>query len=258
MKNKLLDFIHFPDKSFHDHDGKMIHETKNFYKTNWEFCGRDSIKDYTQNVKEQNKEWIYNHKKISYTINSYGYRTKEFKEIDWKNSVVIFGCSFVFGEGVNDNETISSYLEDILQCPVVNMGVGGSSNQLIFHNSIAILEKFSPPKRIIFCWTSLLRYLRYNTFNDVELMGEWSYLDNDEQYDKSYNSIMNSFLHAKSTIKMWENKSNISNFSFFLQTSKLLNSTLIPPELNVDTSRDLVHPGPISNLNIAKFISKNL
>jgi hypothetical protein len=257
MIDKLLDFIYYPDKSFHNNDGKRIEETKNFSNRTWEFCGRDCLTDYQKNIKKQPKDWIYNNKKVFYDINSYGYRTKEFEKIEWEKSVVLFGCSLVFGEGVNENETISSYLENIIGYPVINIGIGGSSNQLIFHNSLALLEKFKKPKKVIFCWTSFLRYLKYNTFNDVELMGEWSYLYKDVNYDNSYNTIMNNLLHVKSTIKMWENKSDTFNFSFFQQTSKVLRCPLLS-NLIVDKSRDLVHPGPKSNLRIANFISKKI
>lgn len=258
MKNKNLDFIYYPDKSFHNYDGKLVEETQNFHTRKWEFCGRDSVKNYNENLKKQPENWIYRNKKIFYNINSYGYRTKEFEKIQWEKSIIIFGCSFVFGAGVNEDETISSYLEDIFQCPVINMGIGGSCNQLIFHNSLVLLENYPPPKSIIFCWTSFLRYLKYNTFNDAKLMGEWSYYDKDEDYDKSYNSIMNSFLHTKSTIKMWENRTKVSNFSFFLQTSNLIKCPILSHQLITETSRDFSHPDPTSNLNIAKFISKNI
>ena len=48
-------------------------------------------------------KYEYKDKTLNYTINRIqGYRAKEFTDIDWSNSVLFFGCSWVFGVGIDD------------------------------------------------------------------------------------------------------------------------------------------------------------
>lgn len=94
------------------------------------WSGTDTKKLYESNLKKQPKNWYYRNNNVRYTINSNGYRTYEFKDINWKNSVIIFGCSQVFGIGLDDEYTISNQLSKLIKCPVINMGMGGVVNDV--------------------------------------------------------------------------------------------------------------------------------
>ena len=108
----------------------------NDVNNNFTSFGTDSNELYQTNLKAKSKDWEYRHKSVKYTLNKHSYRTEQFADIDWANSVVIFGCSAVFGVGVDDADTISSQLSTLMNCPVINMGVGGSSITYALHNSI--------------------------------------------------------------------------------------------------------------------------
>ena len=65
----------------------------------------DTVDWFDQDTKERAKknytpEWKYATKRIEYHVNSDGYRTKEWSDVHWKNSIVLLGCSYVYGVGV--------------------------------------------------------------------------------------------------------------------------------------------------------------
>jgi len=116
-----------------------------------EWQGTDSKELYLENLQKQPLDWYYRNNRVKYTLNSKGYRTEEFKKIDWAESVVMFGCSMVYGTGVTDEDTISHNLSKIIDRPVINMGVGGSSISFSLHNSL-ILNSFYPTPKAILKW----------------------------------------------------------------------------------------------------------
>ena len=117
----------------------------------------DTIDWFDQDTKERAKknytpEWKYATKRIEYHVNSDGYRTKEWNDIHWANSIVLMGCSYVYGVGVAEDETISHQLEDKIGHPVINMGVPGSSPTFTIHNLSCLLAQYNP-KGVVIGWS---------------------------------------------------------------------------------------------------------
>lgn len=97
--------------------------------------------------------------KPGYKVNSLGYRTQEFNEIDWSNSYVIQGCSACFGVGIPDEEqTVAACLSRKLGAPVINLGVSGSGIQVQYMNMIEMLEQGIRPKGVFIIWPNADRY----------------------------------------------------------------------------------------------------
>ena len=67
----------------------------------------------------KNKEIMYD---VTYTIGSDGYRKDTNEDV---YDAYIYGGSFAFGEGLNDDETISYYLKKKYQINVKNLGMHG-------------------------------------------------------------------------------------------------------------------------------------
>jgi len=61
---------------------------------------------------------------IHVQYNSYGFRDDEFDATDAKK-IMMLGDSFIFGNGVNQNERVSEVLENLTDYEVWNMGVSG-------------------------------------------------------------------------------------------------------------------------------------
>ena len=222
---------------------------------NW--FDQDSKALYKKNLKSQPTDWIYRNKVVKYFTNSNGYRTKEFKDINWAKSIVIFGCSHVFGVGVSEDETISYHLSDMAKVNVVNMGVPGSSPMFSLHNSLMMLESLPNPIGVVFGWSSYLRCPLY--LNDkVVHCGSWN--EDIASLGKSwrlFDSHAESFLKLTriNAIQLW-NKIRYSDFTLFPSNKNII------PECKfikkVDSARDCVHSGTVTNEMIAKYIAESM
>lgn len=261
-------FILFPDTNFQNNNGDDLSQfleskiQEEISATEWEFQGSDTKSTFDENLKTQPDDWYYRTNKIKYTLNSEGYRTREFCDIDWENSIVMFGCSFIFGTGVDDTHTIPYFLEKNLGIPVVNMGIGGSSIQLDYHNSIMMEKKYPSPKAIIYVWTSLTRDLVYTKDDGVLRRGKWN---NELVKTNPTNIVAHNLINIMSIRNLWKNKTIVLEYSFFNQTKRIIKKTIDKdvivynfPEKEFDLARDLHHYGKKSNYIIANSVKKNL
>lgn len=215
----------------------------------WDFFGKDDYESYQSNLNTQSSDWYYRNHKVKYTLNSHGYRTKEFKDIDWSNSIVIFGCSYIFGTGVDDSHTIPSFLEPLYNIPVINMGMGGSSIQFALHNSLMLYKKYGSPKAVIYAMAGMTRYLLYQR-NYVQLKLGYEDSPNNKAVD---HLIPYNMINVELIRNLWRDKCNYYEFTCFPTTAKLLECDLYQP-IPDDHARDLSHPGFKSNKLIAQKI----
>jgi hypothetical protein len=115
----------------------------------------DDEKMYLKNKKELGKEWYYYDKKIEYKYNSWGYRTKEFDDVN-EDYILTFGCSFTEGIGLDYNDMWSTKLSKKLNLDVFNLGMGGTGVDFQFYNTTLIhnhiLKKNKPPKLVVYQW----------------------------------------------------------------------------------------------------------
>jgi hypothetical protein len=267
---KNNDFIPFPNTFVHNY-GEPEVNIRESVVGEWDFYGIDTYEFYKKNLERQPKDWYYRNNKIKYTLNSYGYRTKEFDQIDWKNSIVMFGCSHIFGTGNDDKHTIPYFLEQMIGIPVINLGVGAASIQFCLHNSLMLYKKYGVPKAVIYGWTGITRHLLYQ--KDCVLMNT-KFEDIKEHPAKVIAAIEES---TKSKLKpvdavkavdhlvafnmvnveliktIWQNKCPLYEFTTFPTTSKVLDCELYCPIPN-DYARDLSHFGRHSNKLFAEKI----
>jgi hypothetical protein len=260
-------FIPFPDKTFYNFDGKSLNEYLNSNKPLpkfWDFEGADNKILFEENLKVQPQDWYYRNHRVKYTLNSQGYRTQEFDDIDWAESVVIFGCSYIFGTGVTDESTIPHFLEKILNRPVVNMGIGGSSIQVAFHNSIIMQKKYPPPKAVIYAWTSLSRNTIYSRDDGIVNCGEWN---NREMKSNYVDIVTHNLLNILYIRDLWKDKTIMIEYTPFEQTKNVIETVLNDKKNSIvhnwshkefDLARDLRHAGFRTNFMMAKKIAKQL
>ena len=114
------------------------------------------------------KYWKYaNSTPIDYQLNIEGFRAdKEFDEINWAETSVIIGCSFVFGHCIENESTISEILTREYGIPCVNGGQPGAGNQMIHHNAITFMKKYNP-KNVIILWSYPARYTWMDIKDDM-------------------------------------------------------------------------------------------
>lgn len=238
------------------HDGRAI-------EILW--CMGDDEQLFNKNLIKMGSSWHYSHKKVTYRLNRNGYRAPEWTTIDWKNAVVLLGCSMTFGVGVAEDETISYYLQNMLGRPVINIGYPAGSNETIFNNSVAIFEKFGAPAAVITAWSTTDRFKFYSSYaHDIGLWTPEGCTDEGINLHELYNQInlnvtnshVKSYYLEKANKALWKDRSEYYTFSFFESSAHMMRLDTCFKCIN--DARDLVHPGKTQNLDIAKHLYTTL
>ncbi len=220
------------------------------------FSGTDTKTEYEKNLVIQPRDWYYRNNPVKYTLNSWGYRTKEFEKIDWGNSIVLFGDSHVFGVGVDDKDTISSQLESMTGIPVVNMGVGGTSMCYALNNSSILRDGYSTPRAVVYIWTNYDRTTFYRKKN-LTSCGPWNveYFPYMKEWSSDkYHAVTNALFISKISKWLWKDTRHVEA-SYFKDTAKLLKCHYIEP---MDKARDVLHAGKGTHHKAATYIAKTL
>ena len=97
----------------------------------------------------------------SYTCNELGYRGKTWRS-DWRNTILVLGCSQTFGLGLNDQDTWPYKLEQLQNKQVINMGINGNSPTHIFKQMVDIRKRIRP-MAVVVCWPDTMRYYEWHT-----------------------------------------------------------------------------------------------
>lgn len=141
-----------------------------------EFNSTDNQDLYIENKKKLGNEWYYYNKKIEYKYNSWGYRCKEFDDLN-DDYILTFGCSFTEGIGLDYSDMWTTKLSKKTGLDVFNMGMGGTGVDFQFYNTTLIhnyiLKKNKPPKLVIYQWPFEHRttYLFKESIVDKEVIG---------------------------------------------------------------------------------------
>ena len=239
----------------------------------------DEEKKWNKNRKSLGKDWLfYNANDIEYEHNIYGYRCGEFEDLKWKDSVLFFGCSNIYGKGNYTNDTIPSLYAKISGLPTINMGICGAGPDAINHNTIALIEKNYIPKKVVICWPEITRQMYYNG-DDISsgkaptFLGAWEFQIEKHSWatkgNKSrwqyfvastehYKTI--AYLIQSSVINAWKLAGvPVYNYNFHYgkehakqELAVVYNS--LPK--GIDRARDCSHYGPKSNRLFAEYIDK--
>lgn len=221
---------------------EQAHET-------FSFLDDDNEKSFNKHCKEFGKDWYYYNKQISYKYNEKGFREKSFTNVDWKNSVVMFGCSYVEGIGNAVEDTIPSILENILGIPVINLGISGSSIDIACINSLRLYKHYPKPKAVIQHWTFPYRYANFEET-------AWQTI---RPSSKNYHllgwNIRNKY-YREADKELWKNNNTIYyDTTMFYDTAEEYGCNFTVP---FDKARDNIHPGVKSNTLSAETIAEYL
>lgn len=210
-----------------------------------------------------------------YNYNSNGYRLVD--PIQWNDSIWFFGCSHVYGIGIqNHTETVTYQLEKILNFPVLNLGVPRGSPMIIKYN-LDIMLTYYKPRAIIIAWPGLERWLSWKNNEPLQWssMHFWENIDKKEidrapeDFERYKNLVLTNEIE-NINIELIENVkkelgillvdfSHLHNYIFkrmdiicFDRDKKSVE------ELNwIDICSDGWHPGPQTNYKIATWLSNN-
>lgn len=237
----------------------------------WWSC--DTEDRFNTNLQLQPADWHYRTKEVIYNVNSGGYRCPEWHEIDWKNSIVLFGCSETFGTGLAEDETIAAALENLTGVKVINMGKNGTSMMFALANNMILRNHFPTPLAVINHWTESSRETYFGIDKIIQLLprhemyfrkhfGMLVSLANMTVDDVSHHYDFMGRLISDVTKAIWKDTKYIES-SWNWKTALV---TDCYKSVQVDRARDLIvvgdkiesHSGKETALNLAKFYAKEL
>jgi hypothetical protein len=257
---------------YSQHPLRLNQLTNNFNSLNeidfkegiYKFWGPDSEEFYQKNLrflpKENNwHEWA--NIDVAYTVNNQCYRASNWNDIDWNNSIIILGCSQIFGTGLDDSQTVSSNLENLSNIKVINLGVPGSGPMFHWINTTLLIEQKIKPKFIVYVWSYPERVTvlgkDYKTINS----GPWNM--NHEPLSMGWNFHEDhAFLflrHAiESTKQQWKSIDCPSLHFTICEKSKEYFNDLIYLDKLGDLARDTKHIGYATSKYWAEIIFNHL
>ena len=226
---------------------QSIDDPKHCYHSGvYDWFSYDDRATYESNIKKQSSDWQWRHRPVKYTVNSQHYRCPEWDQINWNNSVLLLGCSMVFGLGLNDDETLGAILERKLGVTVINLGVSGASAMFQWMNTTKLIEQRVNPIRVIYIWPHHFRVSEIYGPIEHRTCGRWNFKTHDLSKawsDRDHHSLEYVKLCIDSTTQQWKCPTN--HYTFCLDTNTYL------PQMHrfsfndyIDYSRDTSHPGP--------------
>lgn len=260
VKKPMRDFSHISIPGYIENEEHPFTYNNSLTHGNINFSSNDGPKEFEKNLKQMPEDWKYRNKKVEYLVNNSGYRCKEWKDINWKESIVLLGCSCTFGVGLAEDETISYHLSRLTGREVVNLGYSSGSNELIVNNCAALVKNFEMPYGVVINWTTTDR-LRYYKPNDYEDLGPWT---NDEVPNmKKYwedtfidpgNELAKNYYWSTHTDAMFEGRTKYCKVSYFGLSAHYTRSDTW---FEIDNgARDRIHPGEGNSIEVAEFIAK--
>lgn len=256
----------------HDHTGFIsCHNLEQLPSAGtYNFIPNDQESEFLRALDEKPKDWYYRTNEVKYTVNSKKFRTKEFKNIDWKNSIVLLGCSSTFGVGVTDDDTIAAYLQKITGKYVVNLGSPQLSNGAIAYNTYYLKQNYPEPLAVVNLWSNMVRW--FHITSEDRRIESFTYGHMIPSDVERINTIVtNNIMWMKMSNALWEHHPNhiqtcVPEYSIDLKT-KLISITqkVFPEAIEIKDSweadmsaRDGGHWGREINEKIAKLIASNL
>jgi hypothetical protein len=226
----------------------------------YKFFSPDTEELFYKNRSVQPLHWPYHNKIISYTTNSYGYRAPEFDTIDWAKTILVFGCSNVFGIGVDDNEHVCSKLSQHLGTSVVNMGIIGGSAMHIWALTTQLIAENINPKACVYIWPAPNRVALFESKNKYRCWGPWTTPERGNLGPWMIEGHGDVYLNlAKiSVTQQWPNSVKLCHYTWNKYAIKIENEFDGPLLEWKDRGRDLMHAGPITFDNWSKIISQRL
>lgn len=206
----------------------------------------DNPKFFNKNKKSIGPSWYYYDKDISYIHNNEGFRTYNFNEIKWEESIVILGCSITYGVANALEDSIPAIIEKITEIPVINLGVSGAGVDLSCVNSLTLHNLYPRPKAIVQLWSGIHRYCEFISDSEVEHL-----LPQNKRFCLKHNWKERNKNYVNFDRTIWKNKTVRYEASFFQETSQELKVDFLK---TIDKARDLSHPGYASNKIAAEQI----
>jgi len=230
------------------------------------FAGMDSEAAFRKSLEEQPDDWEYRNKEVYYDINPQGFRTYDLDVVDWKDSIVLFGCSQVFGTGLAEEDTLAKQIEELVDVPVINLAVSGGSNDVTIANMSLLAMAGARPRAVVNFWTSPFRFSFFQEEDrKISTIGPWveagwAYAEEGEIdfAEAYYGYVNNCHFYEKLNLQriqqnlIWRGvPTKVIDASFFLDVARSLEIDYID---RTDFARDLGHNGKDTTKRAAEYV----
>jgi hypothetical protein len=216
------------------------------------YSGHDSLELYEKNLKYKPIDWYYRDKMINYSYNNLGHRCKPIREINLENYILYIGCSHTEGVGNLLEDTFPYIVSNELQCDYYNLSIGGTGIDTMVYNLNMWLHKIkNPPKYIVWQQPEPTRYLSYDD-KTINIHGLWHNTELVQNF--IITGDMNNFFNARVKLaqELLKQIHNVIQIDFFTKT----NNNIFFEKL--DSARDDLHYGMLSNRNVANLLIENI
>ena len=222
------------------------------------FLDPDSRELYERNLDRMGPDWYWRDRSVYYQLNSQGYRSLEWSDIQWESSVLFFGCSQCFGLGLDQDQTIPARVQAQLGLPCVNLARAGTSVMFQWANTVRLVCAGFRPRAVVYIWPDWARVTHFLGSGFVHSIGSWSAEQDRKSPLLDWITDLNqgrewADLAIKNCQQVWTVP--VLNYTFQPETSQL-GPHLLPHDL--DRARDLAHPGPQTAQTCADIIAQSL
>lgn len=219
------------------------------------FSGKDNYDRYLSNLKEQPANWPWRNSQITYTLNSQKYRAPEWKDCNWSNSILVFGCSMVYGVGVDDKDTVTTQLSNFTNTPTINLGMGGTGLMFQLANSIILRENNVTPRAVVYIWPDKSRQTEFFGDKQVSHHGSWNV------EHSCFKEAMLNDLHSQHMADYLIRNIRLLWNCPIIEASWYTNMASLTGGISLcfkDFARDCAHPGPETLKEAAEIIANRL
>lgn len=240
---------------------------------------------------------------FNYVLNKMGFRSKNFEKFNNENHNILFsGCSFTFGQGLPEDLIWTKMLEkkisnfiDNKKINSYNLGIPGSSIQLIIKNIFSFINVYGKPDEIFVLLPEASRAFNYdynnNTYRNFIYRKEFLFENKNHPIKKYMESFVyeNNLFYSTQLIQALEifcNNLNINliwstwinpegslfeklNFKNFVYLPKQMSEYMNHPEEQIiklrenefnlpywQHARDLQHPGSCFSTEVSDIFYK--
>jgi hypothetical protein len=192
---------------------------------------------------------------VTYRLNTDHYRCPEWHSVDWNNSILMLGCSFTFGVGLDDLQTIGHNLSSIMGTPVINLGQPASSWTFQWINTVRLISAGACPRAVIYIWPDVSRYTRMLDSRLAQATGSWNVQGLGLEYlrDTDHARAMSGEILA-CVRALWSCPQLHYTWSTLVDPEWALPQLTAP----IDRARDLMHPGPETVRSWAGLMAQEL
>jgi len=188
--------------------------------------------------------------------NHMGYRYDSARDLN--GAVWFLGCSYVYGEGLEVEETCADLVERATGRTVINLGRMGASPEFVCSLLEMLLAQDLKPSHVVIAWPNVNRYWYRH---DPEFLGPWMFDTHPIYADAAQANLIAEVSHARINQTLAELRYRaipVVEFRYDTPWHHWRTAREIPSFDRVDLARDGIHPGTETNRTAALWVTSQL